>query len=172
MSLVIPPGVAADGAVKVQFVTAIADLAAPKVATEVKAVSSVEASCLLTKDGFTPGAETSSASDERLCSKQLFEDYGTVTYTIDVLTYIYDVQNPSSASNKLYAAMPEGTTGFLVVRWGLDADVDWAAAQIVDVYPVKLGPQIKQPPETNSKLKVQQKPFVTGPIQEDVAVAA
>lgn len=168
---VIPPGVSADGAVKVQFVTTLADTAAPKVATEVKAVSSVEASCLLTKDGFTPGAETSQASDERLCSKQVFEDYGTVTYTLDNLTYIYDVQNPESTSNKLYAAIPEGTTGYLVVRWGLDADVDWAAAQVVDVYPVKLGPQVKQPPETNSKLKVQQKPFVVGDVQIDVALA-
>lgn len=170
MTLVIPPGVSADGSVKVQFVTTLADPAAPKLATEINAVSSVEASCLLTKDGFTPNAETSEASDERLCSKQLFEDYGTVTYTLEELTYIYDVQNPASDSNALYAAVPEGTLGNLIVRWGQDADEDWAVGDVVDVYPVKMGPQIKQPPETNSKLKVKQKPFVVGNVQTDVLV--
>jgi hypothetical protein len=168
MPLTIPPGVSADGSVKVQYVVTIADTSAPKVATEIKAASSVEASCLLTKDGFAPDATTSQASDERLCSKQVFEDYGTVTYTLADITYVYDVQNPTSASNKFYAAVPEGSTGFLVVRWGQDADDDWAVGDVVDVYPVKMGPQIKQPPETNSKLKVKQKPFVVGNVAIDV----
>lgn len=170
--LTIPPGVPADGRVKVQFTLSIADLAAPSVATDIKAATAVEASCYLTRDGFSPNAEPQAVTDERLCSKQIFEDYGSITYSIDNLIYIYDQQNPDGDSNKLYAAMVKGTVGFLVVAWGKDAAEDWAAGDIVDIYPVKLGPQVKQPPEANSKLKVNQKPFVNGAVVEDVALAA
>lgn len=172
MPTTVPPGVPADGAVKVAFVTALADPAAPKIATEIKAVSSVEATCLLTSDGFKPGASDATINDTRLCSKQVFEDLGQVTYTIDNITYVYDVQGGSTESNALYAAIPRGTTGYLVARWGKDVDVDWAVGDKVDVYPVTMGTQVKLPPEANSKLKVQQKPFVSGPVQTDVALVA
>lgn len=172
MPVTVPPGVAADGAVSVKFVTALANPAAPSLATEINAASSVDLTCLLTKDGFSPAGEAAAITDERLCSKQVFEDFGTVTYSTDALTYIYDPQTPASASNKAYAALVTGTTGFLVVRWGKDVDIAWAAGDKVDVYPVKVGPRIKQAPEANSKLKVQQKPYVTGPVQQDVAVVA
>lgn len=172
MPLTVPAGVPADGTVSVRFVTALTNPAAPKLATEINAASSVDLSCLLTKDGFAPGAEASTITDERLCSKQVFEDFGTVTYSIDNITYIFDPQNTASESNKAYAALPTGATGYLVVRWGKDVDTAWAAGDKVDVYPVKMGPRVKQAPEANSKLKVQQKPYVTGPFQEDVALVA
>lgn len=168
----VPPGVVADGTVSVKFVPAITSLTAPSLATDLNATGAIDMSCLLTKSGFAPGADTNSISDDRLCSKQVFEDYGTVTYTLAELEYIIDPQNATSASNKAYAALPTGTTGYLVVRWGKDVDVAWAAADKVDIYPVKLGPRVKQPPEANSKLKARQKPFVTGTVLEDIAVAA
>lgn len=172
MPTTVPAGVPADGFVSVKFVPAIADPANPSLATDLGAAGVVDLSCLLTKDGFAPGADPQAVTDERLCSKQVFEDYGTVTYTIDNIVYVYDVQNSSSESNKAYAALPAGTTGFLVARWGKDVDEAWAVADKVDIYPVKMGPQVKQAPEANSKLKVSQKPFVTGPVQHDVAIAA
>jgi hypothetical protein len=171
MAQVIPPGVASDGMVKVAFVAALANAAAPTV-TELTAATSVDLSCYLTKDGFQPGGEAQAVTDERLCSKQVFEDFGTVTYTIDNLVYIYDPQDAAGDSNKAYAAMPVGTSGWIVAGWGKDAEEAWAAADVVDVYPVKLGPQIKQAPESNSKLKVQQKPYVTGSLEQDVVLAA
>lgn len=172
MPVTVPAGVPADGYVSVKFVPAIANPAAPSLATEINAAGTVDLTCLLTKDGFGPAGEAQAISDERLCAKQVFEDYGTVTYTIDNLIYVYDVQNAASESNKAYAALPEKTTGYLVARWGKDVDTAWAAADKVDVYPVKMGPQVKQKPEANSKLKVSQKPFVTGPVQHDVAIVA
>lgn len=172
MPLSVPTGVPADGTVSVKFVTTLVDQDAPKLALEIGAASSVDLSCLLTRDGFAPGAEAQTISDERLCSKQIFEDFGTIAYSIDALTYIYDPQNTGSESNKAYEALPVGTEGYLVVRWGMDVDTAWAAGDVVDVYPVKMGPQVKLPPEANSKLKVSQKPYVTGPISEDVALVA
>jgi hypothetical protein len=88
------------------------------------------------------------------------------------LNYIYDVQNAASVSNKLYAALPEGATGYFVARYGLDVDTAAAAGQKVDVIPVKLGPKVKLPPTRNTKGQVKQKPFVTGPVQQDVSIAA
>ena len=173
MALVIPPGVDAEGSVLVKFVPTLADPSAPTT-TELNAVGAVDMSCSLTQDGFKPGADTATGTDTRLCSKQVYETKGATTWSIDNLTYIWDPQNPDSDSNKVYAALPEDTAGFLVVRWGKDVE-DFpalAAADIVDVFPVVMGPQVPQPPEANSKLKVQQKPFVTGSAVRDVTLAA
>lgn len=164
-----PKGVPSDGMIKVAFVASLATPGAVAL-TELNAVTSVDATCFLTS--FTPSAEAQAIEDRRLCSKQVFEDFGTVTYTIGDITYVYDVQDAAGDSNKLYAALPTGTEGFLVVGWGKDADEDWAVADVVDIYPVKMGPRVKQAPEQNSKLKVTQKPFVTGEVVEDVEIAA
>ena len=40
------------------------------------------------------------------------------------------------------------------------------------MYPVTCGIQRKQAPEANAVLKVDQKMFVTGPVERDVAVVA
>lgn len=164
-----PQGVPSDGMLKIAFVATLAAPDAPSI-TELSAVTSVDATCYLTS--FTPNAEAQAIEDRRLCSKQVFEDFGTVTYTIGDITYVYDTQNASSDDQKLYEALPTGTEGFLVVAWGKDADEAWAAGDVVDVYPVKMGPRVKQPPEQNSKLKVTQKPFVTAEVEEDVVLAA
>lgn len=164
-----PKGVPSDGMIKVAFVASLADPAVVTTA-ELTAATSVDATCYLTS--FTPNAEAQAIEDRRLCSKQVFEDFGTVTYTIGDITYVYDTQDADGDSNKLYAALPTGTEGFLVVGWGKDADDAWAVGDVVDIYPVKMGPRVKQPPEQNSKLKVTQKPFVTAEVVEDVALAA
>lgn len=171
--LVVPPGVSADGSVLVAFVPAIGNPSAPTLA-ELNAATALNISCYLSTGSFKPGANDETATDERLCSKQVFETLGQTTWTIDNLEYIYDPQNPSSLSNKAYAAMKRGTHGYLVVRWGKDLEEfpEFAAGDVVDVFPVSLGSQVKQPPEKNSKLKVQQKPVVTGPVVEDVALAS
>jgi hypothetical protein len=54
----------------------------------------------------------------------------------------------------------------------VDADTAWAAAQLVDIYPVRLGAQVTQPPEANSVLHITQRAFVTNAIVQRVAVAA
>lgn len=171
MPTTVPAGFLADAMIKVAFVPAIADTTGPLVATEVKAVGSVDATCYLTAQ-LSPGADQATITDDRMCLKQVLERPGAVTYTLDELNYVYDVQNPTSESNKLYAALPAGTTGFLVVRYGIDVDTDWAADQIADVIPVEAGAQIKMPGERNTVAKVRQKLFVTGPKQDDVTLVA
>lgn len=171
MPTTVPPGFLADANIRVWFVTAIADVTAPKVATELLAASSVDITCYLTTQ-IAPNADVATVTDDRMCLRQVLEAMGTVTYSIDELQYVYDVQNAASISNKLYAAVPAGTTGFLVIRYGIDVDVAPIATQKVDVYPVQWGPQVKMPGERNTKAKVRQKPFVNGPFQQDKVLAA
>ena len=171
MAQSIPVGVPSDGMVKVAFVTSIGDLDAPSIATDINAATSLEDfTCWLTTFGVDASEQTREVF--RFCSKQVFEDYGTVTYTVSDLVYVYDPQNPTSETNKVYTALKEGTRGFLVVGWGKDAEEEWAAGDVVDIYPVKVGAQRKQTPERNSELTVAQKPYVTGAIAEDRALAA
>lgn len=167
----IPVGVPSDGMVKLAFVPTIADLAAPKIATELKATTALsDIGCWLSTFGV--GATEQTREIRRVCSKQTFEDFGTITRTVEDLMYVYDPQNPESETNEVYAGMKEGTRGFLVIAWGKDSEEDWAAGDVVDIYPVRLGAQRKQTPEQNGELMVAQKPYVTSTIAEDVALAA
>ena len=77
---------------------------------------------------------------------------------------------PASVSNKLYAGLPENASVYIVARYGMNVDTAAAATQKVDVFPVKMGPPVKLPPERNTKGRVKQKPFVNGVVQRDVAL--
>lgn len=172
MSVIVPPGVSSDGMVKVSYVPAIAG-EAPTIA-ELNALTAIDLSCYLTRTGFAPNASENTATDERLCSKQVYEDFGTVTYTIGDLVYVYDAQDlvDTEGVNRAYLELKRDTVGFLVVAWGKEATEEWAAGDVVDIYPVKLGVQRKQQPESNSKLKVAQRPYVRGEVREDQVVLA
>src|SRR5690348_8724189 len=102
----VPPGFVADASLRVWFVTTLANPAAPSVASELNAGTSVDATCYFT-GGFNPDASVATITDDRLCLKVVLEDKGTTTWSMDDLNYIYDVQNPASVSNKLYAALAE-----------------------------------------------------------------
>lgn len=170
--LEIPPGVSSNGTVKVAFVPdgGFADYTAPTLA-EVDAVGVQDISCHLMADGFGENATEGSQQRRRLCSKESYTVRGAVEWTIQDLRYVYDIQNPSSVTHEAYAALAPDSKGFLVVRWGLDAAEDFAANDVVDVYPVELGVQRKQPPEANSELEVLQTPYVTGTKATDVSLA-
>lgn len=162
-----PVSIPADGSLKVVWVPTIADVENPTQA-ELTAGSVVDLSCYLTADGFTPGTDEQTITDDRLCSRQTFEQPGRFTDTLEI-TYVH---NPDSAGNNVaYTTLPRGTTGYVVARWGVDFEDALATGDIVDVYPAKAGVQRKAPPEANSVLKTMQKIFVTGAVQRDVTVA-
>src|SRR5690606_38692743 len=98
------------------------------------------------------------------------------TWSIGALRYVWDPQGNYDAAttptHAAYEALVPGTSGYLVVRWGKDAEEALAAADVVDVFAVTLGEQVPQTPEANSELYVTQVPNVTGSVYRDVAVAA
>ena len=168
MPTTVPPGFVADASLRVWVVTTIADTAAPT-AAEINAGTTIDATCYLT-NGFSPDAAVATISDDRLCLAQILEDKGATTWSISELEYVYDVQTPASVSNKLYAGLPENASVYIVARYGMNVDTAAAATQKVDVFPVKMGPPVKLPPERNTKGRVKQKPFVNGVVQRDVAL--
>lgn len=157
------PSTPADGNMSVLLVPEIADPAAPTT-TELTAAGVVDISCYLTSDGYTPGLDEQAVQDERLCSKQVFEQPGRHSRTLDVI-YIDNTNSPNAATdNKAKETLVPGSTHYLVVRTGLPFDDPYAASQEVEVTPIKAGQYRKQPPEANSVLKIAQKLFITGPV--------
>ncbi len=161
------PSTPADGNVKVAWVPAIANTAAPTVA-EVTAVGALDVSCYLTADGWVPGMDETTISDERLCTQATFERPGRYQRT---LSSRY-VENPGDATyNKAYEKFVPYTNGFFVVRRGPAYDVAFDEDDLVQVWPVQVGQRSPLPPEANSVLKVEQKMHVTGEVEMDAVIA-
>jgi len=160
------PSVPVDGNVSTIWVPVIADPAAPKV-SELTASGVVDLSCYLVTNP-TVGGDQATIADPRACSLQDLEQPGKVTYSMS-LNYIRNPLVP--AKNKAYTTLAPMTGGFVVQRFGMLFSIAYAAAQIVDVWSVTCGLQVPQS-ESGSVLKSNQKMFVTGFTQLDVAVAA
>lgn len=170
-ALDIPPqGVSSDGTVSAIYVPgALTTPAEPKL-TEVNAAGAQNLSCYIFAIG--EGADQATKQKRRLCQKQSYTLLGPITYTIDEIQYVYDVQNPESETNAAYAALVPNSTGYLLVRWGIDAETPWAVGDIVDVFPVRLGVQRKLTPEENDELMAAQQVAVIGNKVTDVALVA
>lgn len=160
-TLNIPSGVPSDGNVRVDFFPsgAFEDYTEATLAELTDAAAEMIGVHMF---GLGQGATTDRKEKRRLSSKVKYELLGSTTYTIEDLTYVYDVQNPESETNAAYAALTPHTEGFLAVRWGIDAATGLEAGQVVDILPVRLGAQIKQAPEENDELVVSQPVSVIG----------
>lgn len=176
MTLYFPEGVSAEGNIKVAFVPVIADLNAPKAATEVAATGSVPLSRYITNE-FGVGGEQATGEDRRLESKRVFQVLGRLTNSIAPIEYVYDPQADAGAvDNKAYDTLKQDIKGFLVVRYGLDAqEIDWEAGQKVDIVPITCGAQIKlgnAGSDEFAKLRIQQTFAIRDLPVEDVELAA
>ena len=164
-----PASVPADGNLKVVWVSALADPANPT-ATELNAGSVVDLSCYLSADGYSPSTDEQSVTDDRLCSRQTYEQPGRFAEGLEV-GYVYRQQDPLATDNKAFATLKHLTAGYVATRWGQDYEDAFAATDIVDIYPATCGRQRKQKPTANGVLTIMQKLFITGAVQQDVAVA-
>jgi len=166
-----PNSLPADGNLKVVWVPTIADTAAPSAAI-LNGATSIDLSCYLTADGYSPGGDEASITDDRLCSRQTFERPGRSSDTLDLM-YVYQAQAAAAAAdNKAFDTLKHLTTGYIVTRWGKDYALPFIATDKVDVLPAQCGKQMKSAPEANSILKVAQKVFVTSTMKRDAAVVA
>jgi len=177
MTVTFPEGVEGEGRVKAAFLPALADIQAPDVA---EFAAAIDVTCYIAGDGFNPGGEQEERQDRRLCSRQVFGSPGSITYTINEITYVYDPQDPENdgGENEAYSELTPDRTGILAIRFGIDYEIPWAAEQFADFYPVILGAQFKNPPVAGagaggggtSKLTVRQTPYVSGPAFMDVEI--
>lgn len=145
MTVVFPEGTPTLGATKVQAVVSIAAPAAPKLATEINAATSVEISCYLMANGWNPDASTAKGTKApRLCSKTQQEQLNRTTWTIPDLMYTYDPQGADSApGNEAKELLVEGARIHFLERRGPDAQDDpFAVGNRTRDFYLELGPQI------------------------------
>lgn len=158
----VPAGTPADGRGLVLFVPTIANPAAPTVA-ELSAGTVVPLTYSLVPDGFRHETTENTITSGRYTLKQVLDLPGTVTDSLEVQ---YVVNSPAEET------LEEGVTGFIVHRLGVPNETEPAAAQKVDVLPVRAGVQRRVAPTANTELQKVQRLFITGTVQRDVAIAA
>jgi hypothetical protein len=136
-----------DGMIAVWFVPAIADITAPKAATEISAVGSVVLHTRLTPDGLTTGAGSDTIDTSKMASTFNTKIVGRRNFDGLQLKYVRgDATNEALLDTTLiYRA-----TGYLVVRRNVLATVAPAAAQKVEVYPVQVGEPVYDSPAPNA----------------------
>lgn len=174
MAVTIPPGLKAEGNVKVAFVLSLANPSAP-LASEINAGSSIDISFFLMAGAFQPNQEQARGDDRRFASKQSFETLGRKKPSIADIRYIgYPQAAAGDVNNKAMEVLAEDQTGFCVVRYGLDAEtVDFAASQKGDVWPVVMGVQNKTPlaeDDEFAKITITQPIAVTGQVRKQVTI--
>lgn len=148
----------------------------PSLATDIKAVTSVNVSCFLYSGGQGTSTTSKGEAPRRLCTTRVLQQFGATTYEVSDLQYSYDPQQPlTHENNKARAALAEGSEVWLAIRRGIDAqDEDFAADQIVDLWHVRLGPQNKTQTGDGEfdEYSITQTVVALEPPIEDVAIAA
>lgn len=160
MTLVMPEGTPTLGAVKVKAVVTVTAIAAPKLATEINAASSVDISCHLLADGWAYSAETAKQTKKRRkCSKKDTEQLGVTTHRLAALRYVHNPQGADAAAgNEARLALKEGLKFYFVERQGKDAQTaPYAVADRVRTHYLVLGPQIEMDdPDENGEFYIYQ----------------
>lgn len=172
MVLAIPPGIPANASWRTFYVPTMANPAVPSIATDLNGASAIDITNILVKGGFSFDVSVEKWKDERFGTTDVFEQNGSTTWSVQEITYVFDPQAPTSATNKLYAAVKDGGTGYLVTRMGVSADAALAVAQKVWVTPVSFAPAVPLPPEANTMSRAKQSVSVTGTVYREVALAA
>ena len=166
------PSTPADGAVRTSLVTSIADIALPKTTTEVNAVSSKEISCYITAGGFSFPLSQAAIADERECDTFAGEAPGRKSISGPTISVIDNTGTPLSATaNVAVDTLVEGTTLYIVRRYGKAFSAAFAAADKVDIFKVIVGAKRRIQPEANSVLRSEYTFFVQD-YKTDVALVA
>lgn len=164
-------GVSSNETVSLRWVESIATPTAPSLATEINAASSVALECLVTGQ-FNIDFSVDRTQLRRMCSRQVRERSGPVTYSVQDLFVVYDPQNMAAPVSAAYAALTDGATGYLVERRGVHVDTAWAAGDLVRVIPVEVANANPAPPEEDNELQARIAFTVIGEVQKDVALVA
>jgi len=132
-----------DGMIAVWWVPTIADITAPKAATEIAAAGSVVLHTRLTPDGLNTGAGSDTIDTSKMSSTFNTKIVGRRNFDGLQLKYVRgDAVNEAI----LDTTLTYRTSGYLVVRRNVLATVAIAASQKVEVYPAQCAePQYDSP---------------------------
>lgn len=127
MSVLFPEATPVLGNLKVVVADAVADLTAPKIATEIEAATSLDISCFIRAWNLDISTNSGSAPD-RLCTTLTLPQEGRTQLGAISISYVYDPQAATSTDdNKARLKLVQGTEFFAVYRKGLPYTTAWAA---------------------------------------------
>lgn len=135
-----------DGMTKVSWVATIPDITAPSAAT---ATAGASLESLITPDGLQITASTADVDNSSLASTFTTAKAGRRSFDISVTFKVTDAAGGGLA----YSTLVYLASGFLVVRRNLAVATAFAAAQIVEVYPVQCGQPSRATPAPNEVQK-------------------
>lgn len=158
------PDMLSDGNIKVVFVPAIANQAAPTT-TELNA--GTDLSCLIMGDGLDISGDEGVVSAPKLCEKTVSEQPGRSKTTVKLTC----VRKTVTVEDIAWTTLQRGLAGYLVVRRGLDYATAWTTSQKVEVYPGTFGKRMPQKPEQNGVEKFDSQFYNSAPENLDAVVA-
>jgi len=154
----------ADGNVKATFVVSIADIAAP---TATALNGGVDLECLITADGLSVSVDEAVVALPALCETFDAQSPGRATYAIDLTLY----RHIATVDDVAWTTLLRGLTGFLVLRYGIDVDTNYTAAQKCLVFPGVAGERKPNPTTANGGVTFGSRWYVSSQPNLDAIVA-
>lgn len=164
MAGTISQSVPTDDHLLILWVPAIANINAPKL-TELAAAGVKDVTYYFTADGWVPGGDQATVTDDRLTHPQTFEQPGKITNSLDI-TYVINPADPTNDVARL--AFATNAIGFFVARPAVPHDQVKAVGDFVEVWPAKFGKSRRVQAAANDTWKNTQKVFITGPVSDDL----
>jgi hypothetical protein len=153
-----------DGRTRVSFLTACASIAAPTT-TELNAGTALE--LLIRPDGLQLPVEQAFVNNGSLGSKMTTNRVGRYGVGTSAKIGFHHV----STSDTAWLLAIFRTTGFIVVRMGIDRTTAWATGDKAKVYPVEFGEFNDVPPTENSNWDFEVPIAVTDDFNQRAVVA-
>lgn len=155
----------ADGNVKATLVLSIANIAAP---TTAALNGGVDLECLITADGLSVSVDEAVVALPALCETFDAQSPGRATYAIDLTMY----RHIATVDDVAWTTLLRGLNGFLVLRYGVDVDTAYTAAQKVLVFPGTAGERKPNPTTANGGVTFGSRWYVSSQPELDAVVAA
>lgn len=177
MSIAIPEGTPTLANTKLKAILSIANQAAPKKATEIDAVTSLDFTVYAFADGWAPtGSQAKGTARRRMASARSVERLNTVTYSLAALQYSHDPKTADSApGNEARELLKAGLKIFFGEGQGIDGEEgEFEVGDQMRSHYVELGEQIwsgDQTDENGEFFIMQELVYVTtrGPVIGTVA---
>ena len=155
----------ADGNVRVAYVAAISNQAAPTT-TELNAGILLQST--LTADGLVGfEATTAEVDTSKLASAFNTKTIGRDDYSGTMLRLV----KQTVGADTVRSTLTRGTTGYVVIRRGILETTAWASSQQIEVYPIICGRRKELTPTANSVMKYEIPTPITAAPSPDATVA-
>lgn len=143
MTVIFPEATSVLGNLKVAVVDTVASLAAPGLAAEIAAGTTLDVSCFIRN--WNPDIQTNTGSaPTRACTTLVLPIEGQTQLAGIPIAYVYDPAAATSTDdNKARLKLAQGSEFVVVVRKGLPYTTAWAAGQFVESFKVRCGRQNK-----------------------------